>query len=698
MYNKKPERGIGMKKYTKIFLILFIITLLTEVLVFNMRHWESLGYKTTSVDITQIGSGLEQDNKGWFIFDGSEDSYIELGYVGQEIKNIYIGLESDKPYRQALTIFATDEGNRLYYELPQREVVTTVERSKYIKMNTAGKTEKLKIRLDAQPVYDVDMKQTGISDTRYYIHFDKILINETVPFFFEPIRFAAVFFILLVLYCLRYNSGMFVYELNLKSHRQKALLAALIALNIALAVFIYKNNLTYFEWDKNVYNNLAQALMEGRFDLPMFKATEGLKAMDNPYDTYYRNMVAGGYEWDYAYFNGKYYVYFGIVPCLIMFLPLKLLFGYNMPVNRAMLVFTAIYIVIGFRFLYMLVKRFYKKIPFALYLIMAEMFVFCGTLTPFLTRNDLYGIPILTALIFTMLGLDLWLGSIDDEGKIKSRLKLCLGSLCMALVAGCRPQLVLASFFAFVIFWRAVFSHRQLLSCKNRGIVSTLAFALPYVIVATGLMYYNYARFGSVADFGAMYNLTTNDMTKRGFRLDRIPYGLFAYCFQLPNISCRFPFLENCQSVSSYMGVTIIENMRGGAFALIPALWFNVLVYAKSVKQYLSEKKIFIPVVMCHIFALVIVIADINMGGMVLRYMADFVWLLMLGAYAVVLCIMENLSGEGKKRFRFAFCLMFLIAMVFNILLVFIRYRTMTMDSSNPTVFYGIMYAVQFWL
>lgn len=48
---------------------------------------------------------------------------------------------------------------------------------------------------------------------------------------------------------------------------------------------------------------------------------------------------------------------------------------------------------------------------------------------------------------------------------------------------------------------------------------------LPYIIVAAGVMYYNAARFGSPFDFGANYNLTFNDMTLRGFRIDRFLYG-----------------------------------------------------------------------------------------------------------------------------------------------------------------------------
>lgn len=36
-------------------------------------------------------------------------------------------------------------------------------------------------------------------------------------------------------------------------------------------------------------------------------------------------------------------------------------------------------------------------------------------------------------------------------------------------------------------------------------------------------MWYNAARFGSPFDFGANYNLTSNDMTRRGFAVGASP-------------------------------------------------------------------------------------------------------------------------------------------------------------------------------
>ncbi len=692
-------RGISKEKI-KPFFVLILITLLLEVFLFNFRFWQSIGYESEHINVTSIGEGLVINEDGSYIFNGSDNSYFEFSQVNAEVNNIYISISStgDTPYRQYVSFDVTDEGNSLYYSLPQREVVSTVERSKYIKFNTSGVVGKLRINLEPTTNYDLGMSPTGTNTNPYGITLDSVEINKSVPFFFVPLRVLGIFFVLLLCCSLRYNTSVYRYRLNLASDKQRAVLVVLTAINILFAMFIYLNNKFYFGWDREVYTNLAQALLQGHFDLPMLKPSQELLNMANPYDTNLRDSLNVDYYWDYAFFNGKYYVYFGIVPCLILFLPLKALFDINLPVNLANFYFTIIYIIVAFRFIYDIARRCFKHISFVTFLMMAELFVFCSALTPVLQRNDLYTIPGITALTFTLLGIDLWLAGIDRQGNVKSRRKILLGSLCMALVAGCRPQLLVGSFFAIFIFMRTVFARRAMFAKNKDSLINTAVFVLPYVVVAAFLMYYNYARFGSVFDFGANYNLTTNDMTKRGFRLDRIPYGIFMYLFQFPKITSRFPFINSCDNFTQYMGVTIYECVYGGLFVIMPVLLWNFAAYFGKTKRFLRRRKLFGAILICHIFAFIIPVVDINMAGIVFRYIIDFTWLLILPAFAVYLCVEERCRGDMLKRHRLKFAAAFTVSMLCSILTIFARYRHYSMDCSNPDIFYSIMYALQFWM
>lgn len=93
---------------------------------------------------------------------------------------------------------------------------------------------------------------------------------------------------------------------------------------------------------------------------------------------------------------------------------------------------------------------------------------------------------------------------------------------------------------------------------------------MPFLVVAAAVMVYNFARFGSPLDFGANYNLTTNDMTHRGFHADRIPFGLYAYLFQPPALGSQFPFMHQTYMDPAYQGVTIYEPMFAATSSCIP--------------------------------------------------------------------------------------------------------------------------------
>ena len=86
-------------------------------------------------------------------------------------------------------------------------------------------------------------------------------------------------------------------------------------------------------------------------------------------------------------------------------------------------------------------------------------------------------------------------------------------------------------------------------------------------------MFYNYSRFGSVFEFGAKYNLTTNDVTRRGFNLDRLGGGLLTMLVLPPIYSATFPFIRESAISSRYMGKMIVEFVVGGIFTTNLISW-----------------------------------------------------------------------------------------------------------------------------
>ena len=78
---------------------------------------------------------------------------------------------------------------------------------------------------------------------------------------------------------------------------------------------------------RNQYEKLAEAFLEGHLDIDYGDMDPKLLALENPYDPAERQKAGVFYHWDHSFFNGKYYMYFGVVPVVLVFLPFRAVFG-----------------------------------------------------------------------------------------------------------------------------------------------------------------------------------------------------------------------------------------------------------------------------------------------------------------------------------------------------------------------------------
>ena len=158
-------------------------------------------------------------------------------------------------------------------------------------------------------------------------------------------------------------------------------------------------------------------------------------------------------------------------------------------------------------------------------------------------------------------------------------------------------------------------------------------------------MAYNYIRFQSPFDFGANYNLTTNDMTRRGFILFRIPLGIYYYLLNPPQISLTFPFVLRSSVLTNYMGTTIYERMCAG---LIPTNF--LLIFGFGIFKYRNDFKDKMPYRIAYIAviaAIILIITDTEMAGILPRYICDFGFLLYLATFIVLLTRRERIENSS---------------------------------------------------
>jgi hypothetical protein len=139
---------------------------------------------------------------------------------------------------------------------------------------------------------------------------------------------------------------------------------------------------------------------------------------------------------------------------------------------------------------------------------------------------------------------------------------------------------------------------------------------------------YNKARFGSLLDFGAKYNLTNFDMAHQAFPWTHVFTYVWLYLAQPPNVQTEFPFID--QTVQP-MPVWLLPQTfsYGGLFvALAPfaCVLFAAIAWRGSLKR-AHMNALFMTVLL---YAVAVLVANAHIAGYDVRYTLDFGWAVML--------------------------------------------------------------------
>ncbi|MDE7283623.1 MAG: hypothetical protein K2N85_08595 [Lachnospiraceae bacterium] len=618
------------------FLWLAAASLVVELITCNFSAWKSMFYKERLVIENILAEGGIETEEGSGKYIVQDDIFtLHISDVNKEIHNLFFAMNFSDNNAVPYTIMLTDEGNHYPFYLPERILMPGIKKSYYTNIYPSGK------------VGNLDVQFTLPAGSQVTIN--GIYANTRTPFMFSIGRFLFIVGFLFLLYQAAVSKKWREETLRQKSKKQLLITAVVIILLIGMSWKLVHINPMCVEpkWPHHKqYQELAEVISQGHFYLDK-TPSEGLLNAENPYDTIYLQANGIDYLADYAYYDGKYYVYFGIVPELLLYLPCYLITGHHIPNYMAVFLFYCGFILAVFALYREICRRWFPHTPFILYLIAGVLTICSGNYLFIISRPDLYDIPIMAANMFTVAGLWLWIkGKYVNSEKAKKICFFC-GSMCMALVAGCRPQMILFSILAIPLFWDEVIKKRELFSKKN--LWDTVCICLPYMITAVGIMYYNNARFGSPFDFGATYSLTSNDMTKRGFNLHQALLGLWHYFARPPVVESDFPFLQGVQIASgSYMGKLNSEYTYGGLLVSNAFLW--VLLSIGGRKQLLKNKGIYVFTMLNIVSSVILCIVDVTGAGILQRYIVDMIWGMWLAAVLLWFAWAEEARNNGILR------------------------------------------------
>ncbi len=699
LYKKSNKEKDVNKSLCMALIAIVIFSIGLECSVFNINFYSSSG--NVEEDISCRFSSFENSDGSYTI---PSNEVIEIPELNQKIKNIHFNLGNNNPEKLSVSLYLTDEANQFYFGNPSRDIYKNVDKSQYININTSGNSENIALKFEG---------------TENPVNLESVSINCNRPFDFSFLRVIITIALLCLFYVFRASSPLFKTKITEDEYSKKTLIMGFLGIQCAVIIVLGTINPAFmgiasksynsYKWDgngidfvelsmthHNQYDELAQAFLQGKAYIDNDDVPQSLIDMENPYDTAARSQQAAmsgdDYRWDVAYFNGHYYVYFGIVPLLLMYLPFRAITNSPFPSAVGIMIFAFIFCIGVFMLLDLICKKKFKNVSVGAYLLCCLTFVNCCGAMFLVKRPDFYSVPIMTSMAFVIWGIYCWLKAFDCD-KCKNLL-FALGSLCMALSVGCRPQSVLICALALPLFLGYFFKDKYILSKK--GVLNLVALAVPVVVVASGIMYYNYIRFGSPFDFGSSYNLTTNDVTNRGIVFGRTGLGLFTYLLQPPQFTAVFPFIKAVNIETNYIGKTITEYCFGGMITSLPFLW--TLFLLPRVKNTLKEKKLFAFTCTLVVIGLALVIADTQAGGILQRYYSDFGYIFFLAASIIAFsyCEEKHLENNANSTNKLTKILSFL-SIFYSFALAF-SVADVTIESQNPTLFGTLANLVQFWI
>lgn len=687
----KTQKQSGLKKRLGAFVSIILLCVGLELSLFNVNFYESKGYSPT--DLTPYLEEFATKNGDYSIPSGAT---LEFAEINTELNNIKIVPSESSANTIKVTVSLTDEANKYYFSTPERTIYKGVEKSNFIKVSTAGRSSHLALNLSC------DEETATIKS---------VSVNEQRAFDFYTLRVFILVVAMWLLYMFMPSSEL--YKMKLCDHKdtKNSLVTGFLGIQCIVFIVIGTLNPTFVGLASvegkvtpvplsyehhNQYDELAQAMLEGKVYIDNNDIPESLLEMENPYDRAARDQLrretGDSYRWDVTFYNGHYYVYFGIVPLLLMYLPCRAIFDVPFPTAIGIIAFACIFALGVFKLLNVLIEKYFKKVSVGAYLLTSLTFINCCGAMFLVKRPDFYSIPIICAMAFIVWGIYFWIKGKDAEKR--QNIYFIAGSLCCALAVGCRPQSVLACAVAVPLFLGFLFKDKRILSAK--GIKNVIALGTPFVVVAIGIMYYNAIRFSSPFDFGSTYNLTTNDVTRRGFDIGRTGLGLFTYLFQTPQFTATFPFINAVEIESNYVGKTISELCFGGLITCTPMLWFTGVL--PKVKNTLKEKKLFGVSVILLLVGFATVIADTQAGGLLQRYFSDFGYIFFIAAVLVIFALYEQSSTEETNKNLNTLLLISTILSVFYTLCLVFSQADVTIDTQRPELFGELQHLVEFWL
>lgn len=619
-----------------------IIAILTEVFLFNVRSFELTGAseRNLPIEFTRAEDKTSTDDgKAQTVFHS-----LESAHFPEELRNLQLDLPLAEGEKVKGSLLIEQDG-LLAGTTQTFELIGGIPHSMTIALYPSKPVTGIQLRLEKSLQSPIRGK-----------------LNQALPITFNPVRFGFLLVALLAFQALLPGSTLWLVPYNPAAWKQKAALAFLslmqvIVLTVSMmttypsfADAVRQGNLRQEDYIfKQHYQLLTQALMQRSPSL-LESPPERLAQADNPYDPSQRIDQFPPYLWDTSYHDGKYYIYFGVVPALIFYIPYTLLF-HHYPLNDFAVLFFAILGSLGLLGVFLrVVRRYFNRQPFLAVWLGSAVLLMSVFLLWYVRRSFSYELALVSAFTFSVWGL-FFLLLAGDFRKVQLLLLFCSGT-CFALAVGCRPTSLLAILVALPLLFGRLRDDKPAEIWKKEAGIKLAAFLIPYALIGAGLAWYNQIRFGSLTEFGRTFQLSIQESNVyvNGSPIAAFLIGVVNYIFGTGvQFTAVFPFLKaNPPATFSFGGIKEYYPIFA-ALAITPTSLFLLFPggYWSRLRRFGAAFRWF--------FLLLVLTSILLAGftgiavGTIQRYLLDFDWML---ALAGLLAIFAFLEGDDSVRNR----------------------------------------------
>lgn len=688
-----------------------------ELLVCNHYYF---GFSADDYQRYEVNLPWQQHINRNAVIVAPENAALTLNSLNFHVSNVYVETWAPNPHKVAARIVMTDNYQSYApYPVTKFELVPGgTQQARLIRVWDKGIAQTLTLAFDPQDIAG------GIAIT-------KLVLNEQPSLEFSWIRWALMSLVLsAALLTLRFRFYQERYDASKRLHR--ALNYGVLALVVLMSLVIFHvtnpRNTQPFGFDflgpgvmiltdnshsllrpmptneeelanSDAYVQLLDAFLKGQLHLD-FTPDPRLDQLTNVYDQSERAQYPDlRYLYDRPYYQGKIYVAFGIAPLFMIYAPIYFLTGMAPSLALAALIGALLDLVAVFAAMNLLVKYFELK-PNALLFYLSELASLCALHIFSMQVYPSHYLMVYFTLIFWVAIIVSCVAALyhDQLSPRKAHVLWSLVGLGVVMVVISRPQvLLLVLAFTAPFCWGYLRAH---LEHKRALIINAICALVPVSLGAVLVMFYNYARFDSIFEFGYNYQISGRDVRGEGlsFSFDIIKSWWWYFIVEPLNYLKNFPFVSYPYLNNGDDGGYRYVVNRVSVLA-VPYFWALLLLvrHCISTKRLAPELSLPERFAVHQNWALFLGVAAMLLVSYVVyikfgigfRYQVDMLSVLVFVAF---LLIVEHLHYSANKFQQIIYCVALYClvkTIAIGFCLPFSNFEE-TLSAMNPDVYVGL--------